>query len=494
MLIEPPVLVYPDWEKPFYIETDSSDYAVGGTLAQREVSTGKLRPLGYFSNVLQPAERNYSAGEKECWAVIAGSRKWKTYCRAASKLYFVTDHQPLEWLRKRKDPRGKYARWILELESLNYEIVSRNGMEHVVPDCLSRVCNAENDAKIIEHEMLEDSKILSINDTEKFYQTLKREQLGDDAISFAILQLQENNKISKGRFKRFNRMHLHNGILKRGDQIVVPCSMRNEVVQTIHNSSGHPGIDRTLEMIARKYSWVGMQEYIHDFCTHCKICLENKASREAKAPLSEFVDPPSKPCQQIAFDVATLPWSSNQHRYFLLMIDMYSRYIELRAMKDQEGPTIKQAILQQWIYRHGKFQVALSDQAKNVDGNTIQELCKQLNIEKKHSSPYHPEGDGMAERAIGTVKTMMRCVLQEENVSKYNWPDVLQQVAFLFNASKCCSTGLTPHEVMYGVKPELPLTIMQNSNDKTTPVRKPEYVQELKAKLEKTWSEVGEKI
>ena len=77
-MIEPPVLAYPDWEKPFYIETDSSDYAVGGTLTQIDVSTGKLQPLGYFSNVLQPAERNYSAGEKECWAIIAASRKWKT--------------------------------------------------------------------------------------------------------------------------------------------------------------------------------------------------------------------------------------------------------------------------------------------------------------------------------------------------------------------------------------------------------------------------------
>ena len=149
-------------------------------------------------------------------------------------------------------------------------------------------------------------------------------------------------------------------------------------------------------------------------------------------------------------------------------------------MKDQEAPTTKAALLQHWIYCHGKFQTSLSDQARNVDGNTVRKLCEQLNIEKKHSSPYHPEGDGIAERAIKTAKTTIRCVLQEENFSR--WPDVLQE----FNASKCSSTGLTPYEVMYGEKPVLPLTIMQSSTEDTTTIKEREYVEELKAKLEDT--------
>ena len=109
----------------------------------------------------------------------------------------------------------------------------------------------------------------------------------------------------------------------------------------------------------------------------------------------------------------------------------------------------------------------------------------QLNIEKKHSSPYHPEGDGMAERAKETVRTTIRCVLQEENVSKYRWPDFLQQVAFLFNALKCSSTGLTPYEAMYGEKPVLPLTIIQSSTEGTTTIKEREYVEEPKFTMQK---------
>ena len=76
--------------------------------------------------------------------------------------------------------------------------------------------------------------------------------------------------------------------------------------------------------------------------------------------------------------------------------------------------------------------------------------------------------------------TTSRCVLQE-NLSKYRWSDILQQVAFLFNASKC--TGLTPYEVMYGEKPVLPLTIMQSSTEGTTTIKEREYVEKLKTTL-----------
>ena len=173
---------------------------------------------------------------------------------------------------------------------------------------------------------------------------------------------------------------------------------------------------------------------------------------------------------------------------------MYARYVELAPMKNQEAQTIKASLMQHWVYRHGKPRTALSDQAKNIDGEVMRNLCNALEIEKKHSSPYHPEGDGMAERAIQTIKSMLRCVLEEEDVSVYKWPDALQQVAFLFNASSCISTGMSPYEVMYGDKPDLPITIMTSSYENDARINRREYCEELKCKLESTWNEVGQKM
>ena len=239
-LANPPVLAFPDWKEPFYIETDSSDFSVGGTLSQLNTKTETLQPIGYFSNALQPSERNYSPGEKECRAILAASRKWRLYYRAAAELIFITDHEPLEWLLERKDSRGKYARWILELEALNYEIISRNGLDHVVPDCLGRASGNMNDKEIQDEEQFFDNHIFMLTgdfqgkDSEDVgsspkevldLEKLKSEQALDDAIVFAITQLKENNEIRQGRYKRFNRMHLKDDMLMRGEQIIVPTSM-----------------------------------------------------------------------------------------------------------------------------------------------------------------------------------------------------------------------------------------------------------------------------
>ena len=91
-LTAPPVLVYPDWTKSFFIEADASDVAVGGTLSQQDSDDKVLKPIGYFSSSLDVHQRNYCAGERECWAIITATRKRRTYCRAASKLNIITDH------------------------------------------------------------------------------------------------------------------------------------------------------------------------------------------------------------------------------------------------------------------------------------------------------------------------------------------------------------------------------------------------------------------
>ena len=66
-LVSPPVLIFTDWQKPFYLECDASDVSVGGTLAQKDEASDVLKPIGYFSNALNGHQRNYCAREKEAW-------------------------------------------------------------------------------------------------------------------------------------------------------------------------------------------------------------------------------------------------------------------------------------------------------------------------------------------------------------------------------------------------------------------------------------------
>ena len=126
-----------------------------------------------------------------------------------------------------------------------------------------------------------------------------------------------------------------------------------------------------------------MNHYVKDFCAHCELCLGNKPKLSGAEPLEYYKLEDLKPRKTIAFDVAVLPWATGQFRYFLLIVDMFSKYVEAVAMKDQHAESIKAALNNGWIHRHGNFSIAVSDQAKNIDGRVIKELCKDIGAEKR---------------------------------------------------------------------------------------------------------------
>ena len=99
----------------------------------------------------------------------------------------------------------------------------------------------------------------------------------------------------------------------------------------------------------------------------------------------------------------------------------------------------------------------LTDQGRNVDGECIREMCAKFGIDKKHSSAYHPQGDGQAERAIENVKQAVRSFFAEHKLDKTNWPGVLQELFFNINSLKSSATKFTPHELMFGIKLRIPM-------------------------------------
>ena len=153
----------------------------------------------------------------------------------------------------------------------------------------------------------------------------------------------------------------------------------------------------------------------------------------------------------VAYDVATLPWTSNHYRYVVIMVDMFSKFVEAYPLKDQEARSIEQALVHGWCYRHEYPSVIVSDQGRNVDGERIREWCRSVGIKKQRSSPYHPQGDGQADRSVQTFKQVMRCLLDEWEISKSNWAILVDEVAFTMNSLVNTSTGFSPLKAMYGM-------------------------------------------
>ena len=144
-----PSLCLADWSKEFHIETDASDTSVGAVLFQVGENNEQL-PLAYCSKNLTTTEKKWSATDKEMYGIICAARKWSPYC--SGSVVFHTDHQPLKYMHKQKDPRGKMARWLIELENYDYKIEYIPGKENVQADYLSRISTPDHS----EHESMQE--------------------------------------------------------------------------------------------------------------------------------------------------------------------------------------------------------------------------------------------------------------------------------------------------------------------------------------------------
>ena len=85
-----------------------------------------------------------------------------------------------------------------------------------------------------------------------------------------------------------------------------------------------------------------------------------------------------------------------------------------------------------------------------MDGNVIRDLCKELGIKKDRSSPYHPEGNGSAERAIGTLKSRLSAMCNSRGMGVEDWDLLLPEAVLLINSQVNKSTKFSPFKMVYG--------------------------------------------
>ena len=124
LLTQSDILQYPDFDKPFILTTDASNFALGAVLSQGTI--GKDRPIAYASRTLTRTEENYSAIEKELLAIVWACQYFRPYL-FGKRFTLYTDHQPLTYALYLKTPNSKLVKWRLRLTEFDFEIKHRPG-------------------------------------------------------------------------------------------------------------------------------------------------------------------------------------------------------------------------------------------------------------------------------------------------------------------------------------------------------------------------------
>nr|GEV39527.1 reverse transcriptase domain-containing protein [Tanacetum cinerariifolium] len=146
-LTEPPILISPDWDIPFELMCDASDFAIGAVLGQCQEK--HFRPIQYASKTMTEAESNYTTTKKEMLAVVYAFEKFRSYLIMTKSIVY-TNHFALTYLFAKKESKDRLLRSVLLLQEFTFKVIDIKRAENLAADHL---CRPENP-----HQNVLDSK------------------------------------------------------------------------------------------------------------------------------------------------------------------------------------------------------------------------------------------------------------------------------------------------------------------------------------------------
>ena len=315
------------------------------------------------------------------------------------------------------------------------------------------------------------------------------------------------NKITKAYWAQWDRLQLRSGILYRkwesniGDkswQLVVPKKMRQDILKQLHDNktAGHLGTKRTRIRVAQRFYWHGSMSDVGRWCQSCDMCASRQRPHKTpRAPMKKYNV--GAPLERIAIDVmGPLPVTINGNKYIAVIGDYFSKWTEAYAMPNQEATTVANIVVEEFICRFGVPRILHSDQGRNWESKVFQEVCRLLDIDKTRTTPYHPISDGMVERFNQTVEAMLSKFVDD---NQKDWDAHLPYMMMAYRSAEHESTGVAPVEAMLGRHIELPIDLIVGSppeeedDQHHRSSNMPEYVQNLKERLEKVHEFVRER-
>lgn len=506
------VLSFPLPNKQFILDTDASNNGIGAVLSQN--INGAEQVISYYSRKFSKPELNYCVTRKELLAIVDAVKHFHKYLYG-SKFLIRTDHAALKWLLNFKNPEGQIARWIERLQTYDFEIQHRPGRNHLNADALSRRPCDRDCKHCLNNETKEGStcRIALLSGILWSNQNIQTQQKSDCHISPILAWVQSGQRPSKEEISSCSRktkmlwvqwdsLILENDILKRrweavdGKssklQVIVPSSMKEDILSEMHGgvSGGHMGINRTLNKIKEYFYWPDMRADVENAISRCDRCEAAKGpQRKSRAHLQQYLV--GAPNERIAIDVAgPFPTSMSGNKYILVVMDYFTKWVEVFPIPNQEAVTVAEVIVNNWISRFGIPLELHSDQGRNFESLLFKEMCSLMSIRKTRTTPLHPQSDGMVERFNRTIESFLVKVI---NKDQSVWDKHIPMFLLAYRTSVHESTGKTPSEMMFGYNVRLPSELLFGSPPSTSKTIT-EYGGQLRKRLEETHENARDKL
>ena len=195
-----------------------------------------------------------------------------------------------------------------------------------------------------------------------------------------------------------------------------------------------------------------MNKDIRKYIANCTLCCREKAKVQAY-PL-QMTEIPDRPFNKIAIDLVTECKSSNSgNKHILTIIDHLTGWSEAFPIPDKSADTIVSIFINQYLPVHMCPRYILADNGMEVNNYLMDQVLKQLGIERIFSTPYHPQSNGKLVFQKYLKPTLKK--LCEKHPA--NWDKYINQVLASYRVTPNLATAETPFFLVFGWDPNLPL-------------------------------------
>lgn len=478
-----PVLAHPDYSKPFILHTDASTHGLGGILSQKKDGDTKEHPIVYISRVLAPAEKNYSATELECLAIVWSLKKLHPYLDGC-KFELITDHSALQWILSYSGNNRRLSKWSFELQEYApfMTIVHRPGLVHSNVDPLSRAAlpAAENEPEC--------NTVAVQPVSDDFLDTVRKAYAKDTQLANAWPAIMKNTDKPQDISLGHSKLQVINSLVyttKDPRCIYIPNveDLRLQLLNDAHDAmtAGHLGAAKTLGRLKDLYWWPNIAKDVAEYVQTCTSCQHNKASNQTRnSTMHPIASPPAR-WHTVTMDfTGPFPCTKEQLDMVTVVVDKFTKRLIMWPSKSTDTASdVAKQFMDHVVKTHGFPNVIISDRDAKFTSLFWKSLHSHLGIKLALSTAFHPQTDGQTERANRTIKEMLRHYITS---AKHPWAQSLGVLEFAYNDSINPVTGFTPFELDTGKHPRT--SLRQHPTDIATPVMTQEFLDQMEMNAE----------
>jgi hypothetical protein len=441
------ILAHANLEQPFIVETDASDFAIGGILSQQQGEV--VRPIAFYSRKMTPAEVNYEVHDKELLAIIACLYQWRSLLLSNShQIEIRTDHRNLVYFTSSRRLNRRQACWSSFLADFDFKIFYVQGKLNEKPDALSR----RQDYQLHPEDTQVQNQMKTLIDPSNVI-------LGNTNLNISelrqLLEEQQKEDSILNKLIEDKEIELRDNIYYHGKKIFIPKSLVATILSKTHDSllSGHPGNRKTFTITNRQFWWPKMRKDIYNYVQSCPVCARAKSRRLKPAGLLMPLPIPPRPWYSLSIDFITDLPESQLYNTILVVVDRFSKMAHfIPCTKNTSTYELAQMFINNIIRLHGVPYDIVSDRGPQFVSQLWKSILDLLNIKRNLSTAYHPQTDGQTERVNQCLEQYLRIYIANDQL---NWTDLLPTAELTYNTHPHDATELSPFKICYGYEPTL---------------------------------------